>query len=45
VTLPRPLLGIVPPLVTPLLDRDTLYGEGLERVVEHVLVPAPGAGR
>jgi len=37
VTLPRPLGGIVPPLVTPLLDRDTLDGDGLERVVEHVL--------
>jgi 4-hydroxy-tetrahydrodipicolinate synthase len=36
-TLPRPLAGIVPPLVTPLLDRDTLDVEGLERLVEHVL--------
>ena len=36
-TLPRPLSGIVPPLVTPLLDRDTLDAAGLERVVEHVL--------
>jgi dihydrodipicolinate synthase/N-acetylneuraminate lyase len=36
-TLPRPLLGVVPPLVTPLLDRDTLDADGLERVVEHVL--------
>ena len=35
--LPRPLCGIVPPLVTPLLDRDTLDGDGLERLVEHVL--------
>jgi 4-hydroxy-tetrahydrodipicolinate synthase len=37
VTLPRPLLGIVPPLVTPLHDRDTLDVEGLGRLVEHVL--------
>lgn len=29
--------GIVPPLVTPLVDRDTLDAEGLERLVEHVL--------
>lgn len=36
-TLPHPLGGIVPPLVTPLLDRDALDVEGLERLVEHVL--------
>ena len=35
--LPAPLRGIVPPLVTPLLDRDTLDPAGLERVLEHVL--------
>lgn len=29
--------GIIPPLITPLLDRDTLDSEGLERLVEHVL--------
>lgn len=29
--------GIIPPLITPLLDRDTLDTEGLERLVEHVL--------
>jgi 4-hydroxy-tetrahydrodipicolinate synthase len=29
--------GIIPPLVTPLLDRDTLDVGGLERLVEHVL--------
>jgi 4-hydroxy-tetrahydrodipicolinate synthase len=29
--------GIVPPLATPLLDRDTLDEAGLERLVEHVL--------
>jgi len=33
----RPLAGIVPPLLTPLLDRDTLDAAGLERLVEHVL--------
>ena len=33
----RSLSGIVPPLVTPLLDRDTLDHAGLERLIEHVL--------
>ncbi len=32
-----PLQGIVPPLVTPLCDRDTLDVPGLERLVGHVL--------
>lgn len=36
-TLPQPLCGIVPPLLTPLLDRDTLDAAGLERLIEHVL--------
>ncbi|HXG48497.1 MAG TPA: dihydrodipicolinate synthase family protein, partial [Methylomirabilota bacterium] len=36
-SLPRPLRGIVPPLVTPLRDRDTLDAAGLERLIEHVL--------
>lgn len=35
--LPRPLRGIIPPTVTPLLDRDTLDVEGLERLIEHIL--------
>lgn len=29
--------GIIPPLATPLLDRDTLDVAGLERLIEHVL--------
>ena len=29
--------GIIPPLATPLLDRDTLDPAGLERLIEHVL--------
>ena len=33
----RPLCGIVPPMITPLKDRDTLDSAGLERLVEHVL--------
>jgi hypothetical protein len=38
--LPKPLRGIIPPLVTPLLDGDTLDARALERVIEHVV----GAG-
>src|SRR5262245_33761956 len=29
--------GIVPPMVTPLRDRDTLDTAGLERLIEHIL--------
>ncbi len=36
-TLPAPLRGIIPPLVTPLRDRDHLDVPALERLVEHVL--------
>lgn len=32
-----PLKGIIPPLVTPLSDRDTLDVGSLERVIEHVI--------
>ena len=35
--LPKPLRGVVPPMVTPLLDNETLDLEGLERLVEHIL--------
>ena len=35
--LPKPLCGIIPPMVTPLLDRDTLDAAGLERLIEHIL--------
>ncbi len=35
--LPLPLQGIIPPMVTPLRDRDTLDLTGLERLVEHIL--------
>jgi dihydrodipicolinate synthase/N-acetylneuraminate lyase len=31
------LKGIVPPLVTPLADRDTLDVAGLERLIEHLI--------
>ena len=36
-TLPRPLKGIVPPMVTPLLGRDELDHYGLSRLVEHLV--------
>jgi dihydrodipicolinate synthase/N-acetylneuraminate lyase len=32
-----PLRGIIPPMVTPLVDRDTLDVAGLERLLEHIL--------
>jgi dihydrodipicolinate synthase/N-acetylneuraminate lyase len=35
--LTQPLRGIIPPLITPLMDRDTLDIGGLERLIEHVL--------
>jgi len=35
--LPKPLQGIIVPMVTPLLDRDTLDTAGLERLIEHIL--------
>ncbi len=35
--LPKPLRGIIPPMVSPLADRDTLDGPGLKRLIEHVL--------
>jgi len=33
----KPLRGIVPPLVTPLIDNNTLDNEGLEHLIEHVI--------
>jgi 4-hydroxy-tetrahydrodipicolinate synthase len=33
----KKLQGIIPPMVTPLLDRDTLDTEGLERLIEHII--------
>ena len=35
--LSRPICGIIPPLVTPLLNNDTLDLEGLERLIENVI--------
>jgi dihydrodipicolinate synthase/N-acetylneuraminate lyase len=36
-TLVRPLKGIIPPMVTPLTDRNELDVQGLERLIEHIL--------
>ncbi len=36
-TLPTPLRGIIPPMITPMVDRDTLDAQGLERLIEHLL--------
>lgn len=33
----KPLRGIIPPLITPLLDNDTIDIEGLERLIEHII--------
>ncbi len=35
--LPKPIRGIIPPMVTPLLDRDSLDVGGLEKLIEHIL--------
>jgi 4-hydroxy-tetrahydrodipicolinate synthase len=35
--LKQPLQGVVPPLATPLSDRDTLDLQGVDRLVDHVL--------
>ncbi len=35
--LPARLQGIIPPMVTPLEDRETIDVDGLERLVEHIL--------
>ncbi len=35
--LPRPIRGIIPPMITPLLDAATLDREGLARLIEHIV--------
>jgi 4-hydroxy-tetrahydrodipicolinate synthase len=37
VSLLQPLRGIIPPLITPLLDNDTLDVFSLEKLIEHIL--------
>lgn len=36
-SLPSPLRGIIPPMITPLKAQDELDQEGLERLIEHIL--------
>ncbi len=36
-SLPKPLRGIITPMVTPLSDRDTLDVDGVERLIEHLI--------
>jgi dihydrodipicolinate synthase/N-acetylneuraminate lyase len=36
-TLPRPLHGIIPPVLTPLIDRDTLDAAAFDRLLEHLI--------
>jgi len=36
-TLPAPLRGIIPPMVTPLNDYDKMDRDGLARLIEHIL--------
>ena len=33
----KPIKGIIPPMITPLLGRDTLDTKGLEKLIEHIL--------
>jgi 4-hydroxy-tetrahydrodipicolinate synthase len=35
--LPKPLKGIIPPMVTPLLEIDSIDVAGLEKLIEHIL--------
>ena len=32
-----PLRGIIPPVITPLLDNNTLDVKGLEKLIEHLI--------
>jgi len=36
--LQRPLTGIIPPMITPLIDRDNIDIKGLEKLIEHILL-------
>lgn len=33
----KPLKGIIPPIITPLLDNETIDNKGLERLLEHII--------
>ena len=36
--LPRPLRGIIPPMITPLVDQDQIDAPGAERLIEHLIM-------
>jgi dihydrodipicolinate synthase/N-acetylneuraminate lyase len=42
-TLPRPLRGIIPPVLTPLTGRDTLDAPAFERLLEHLIAGGASA--
>jgi 4-hydroxy-tetrahydrodipicolinate synthase len=42
-TLPRPIRGIIPPVLTPLLGRDTLDRAAFERLLEHLIAGGSSA--
>lgn len=42
-TLPRPLRGIVPPALTPLLERDTIDCESFKRLLNHLIAGGASA--
>lgn len=37
IAIPKPLRGIIPPMITPLLDRDNIDVPGLEKLIEHII--------
>ena len=42
-TLPRPIRGIIPPVLTPLIDRDTLDAAAFERLLDHLIAGGSSA--
>jgi len=42
-TLPRPIRGIIPPVLTPLSDRDTLDAAAFDRLLEHLITGGSSA--
>src|SRR5215467_5322455 len=42
-TLPRPIRGIIPPVLTPLSDRDTLDAAAFDRLLEHLITGGASA--
>ncbi len=37
VSIPKPIRGIIPPMITPLLDNDTLDVSSLEKLITHII--------